>query len=237
MHDKKYAPAVPAREKECLSCGAALSSRKRRYCAAGCRDDLLHKLDLSRNLLRAMRARYATFSFTPAVLLFNVIMPSSSEVFTFVWQRRQSKKPAKDLYALALELGRRWHGFGGVCSRSTSVRRVLRVAETGVDPVEWNVPRQRVVPKVNGKLLSTLNLSKEDLKGPDAEARIKKAFRKLCLQAHPDQGGSEREFIAIRSCRDELLQWLQNPRFSMVHGLPDKWSYDALAGVWKVPSR
>lgn len=40
---------------------------------------------------------------------------------------------------------------------------------------------------------------------PFSEDELKAAFRKLCLKVHPDQGGSQEEFIKVKEAYDWLL--------------------------------
>ena len=85
------------REKRCLACGKPDIGARRRYCSNECREYINWVLSLSKGLLRAVNARYATFSFTDDQVILDVFPVWSKHISRFVHGRSKGNKPAEDL--------------------------------------------------------------------------------------------------------------------------------------------
>ena len=59
--------------KKCLSCGCTENMGTRKYCSVACRKNLRHQLNIRTGLLKALNTRYATFYFTEALLIMDVL--------------------------------------------------------------------------------------------------------------------------------------------------------------------
>ena len=113
----------------CLSCGAGLSRRRRRYCSDTCREKLDAKLNLALGLLNALNVRFATFSFNHSTFDLNLLL-ENAEVFSFLCERKAGRKPAQDLWELVESLGKLWHcKMKQTGRRYVACRHVLDQAE------------------------------------------------------------------------------------------------------------
>ena len=80
----------------CLSCGTTENMRRRKYCSVECRQQLRYHLNLRTGLLRALNTRYATFYFTEAVIILDVLPYGSAELFSYIFPRSTHGKPVDD---------------------------------------------------------------------------------------------------------------------------------------------
>ena len=95
-------------EHQCLSCGSTDNLGRRWYCSKNCRQELVRGLDILVNLLRALGARYAAFSFDDDALILDVLTNNAKSGHRFVYERTSGKRPAQDLRTMIDELGELW---------------------------------------------------------------------------------------------------------------------------------
>ncbi|MFP4476557.1 MAG: DnaJ domain-containing protein [Desulfatibacillaceae bacterium] len=221
---------VPATEtvgRRCESCGRTDGLGRRKYCSPECRARLVRKLHVLTSLLRAIRARYAAFSFTEKELILHVIANGHGQVFTFFWQRSRSGKPADDLASMTEELGREWwREKERRNSRHQAALFVLdraatnRVSRCGVKPASV------VSPRVRAGALTVLKLDRRELLQESARDRIRSAYRTQAMAHHPDKNGDAEVFRRVQTAYEHLLQWIEAPVLRSQAGLPGKWCFD-----------
>ena len=221
----------------CLSCGQVEGMSRRRYCSVACRQHLRMKLNQRTGLLKALNARYATFYFTDAVIVMDLLTGREDRIYSFIYPRSPQKAPADDYSTMANALGTAWwatHDATG--KRYLAARDVLAQAADATVSAESVRPRELHLPRFSGKALMHLQLKPRDLTRPESEQLIKQAYRRQALRHHPDHGGSARGFRRVRNAYEELLDWLQEPSFIRRRGFPDKWFYDARRNAWIQPT-
>ena len=211
----------------CRSCGTTKDMGRRKYCSRQCRQRLVWRLEVASNLLRALHARYATFSFTQEVLMLNVASFGADEVFSFLWRRTPGRKPSEDLGDLTEHLGRLWWREleDRNCRRSASLF-VLESAHTQLASDDNIRPLSYLSPKVSARNLSVLKLTKNELMGESAPDLVKSAYRKQVFIHHPDKDGDAKQFRRVQEAYEELQDWLEHPILKSKKGLPDKWSFN-----------
>ncbi|MBI9077314.1 MAG: J domain-containing protein [Desulfatibacillum sp.] len=222
-------PVIPSHGRQfvCQACGATQNMGRRKYCSRACRQRLVWRLEVASNLLRALHTRYATFSFTPDTLIFHVVASGSPHVYSYLWRRTPGRKPADDLGALVEQLGRQWwREHERRRSRHQASKTVLEQAHTAVVSPGQVRPLDSASPKVSGKHLSILKLSKAEILGTDAREAVKSAYRRQVMTHHPDHNGDAALFRKVHEAYEEMKEWLENPVIRNQRGLPDKWSYD-----------
>jgi len=104
----KY-PILPNKstsEKRCLSCGTRNIKSGRRYCSKECRQHMNWVLSLSKGLLRAFNARYATFSYTSEYVILDILPVWSNGISRLMGRRNPDRKPAEDFKELILHWGK-----------------------------------------------------------------------------------------------------------------------------------
>jgi len=106
--EKKLLALLAQRNGGCLSCGDTRNMGHRRYCSIECRQQLRHTLNIRTGLLKALNTRYATFYFTEASIILDVLPYGSPEIFSFIYPRAQGRKPVEDFRRLADMLGNAW---------------------------------------------------------------------------------------------------------------------------------
>lgn len=89
----------------CLSCGKTDNMRNRRYCSLKCRQHLRQKLTTRTGLLEALNVRHATFYFTPEMIVLDIIVRDTREVFRYRALRTNGSRPADDFGKMANSLG------------------------------------------------------------------------------------------------------------------------------------
>ncbi|WP_373501692.1 DnaJ domain-containing protein [Desulfococcus sp.] len=232
---------VPEKKQEksthrCLSCGTSENMARRRYCAVACRQFLRRKLDQRTGLLRALNIRYATFYFTDAVIVLDLMPYSERRIFSFLYPRNENRVPGDDVSDLGDILGKTWWAEHGRTRKNyLAARHVLSqssrkpLSPGRISPVELHIPALR------GSALVHLNLDEAALVRPECMEIIKRAYRKQALRHHPDHGGDSRSFIRIHRAYEELLTWAKSPSFIRRRGFFDKWFFDGDRNVWVQP--
>ena len=206
-------------------------------CSVACRQRLRYQLEVRTGLLRALNTRYATFYFTEAEIILDVMSSDSKDIFSFIFSRKPGNSPADDFIHMSNQLGTTWW----MEKRKTKKRylanqRVLNTAQKNKGmPTRLN-PIETLTPTFVGNSLLCLKLSKSDLETPDIVQTIKTAFRNMAKKHHPDQGGSATQFRKIYSAYQQLLDWSENPTFVRRRGFSDKWFYDGYRNKWLQPT-
>ena len=224
------------KEKICLSCGAVLEKRKRRYCSKECKDLLVFALRWLKNLLLALNTNYATFSFSEYLLIVNILPYRSEEVFSFFYKRTPGQTPAEDLKAMCIELSREWYNNNKHTNcRALASIHILKKGLRGITTKDLVRPVTKKGRANIKKQLKSLRLSLEDVESEGSKEKIKAAYRKEALKTHPDVGGDGEKFKIVADSYQELIQWLKSPLHVVTRGVPDKWSYDGHSYKWKTP--
>ena len=221
----------------CLSCGTTDHLNGRKYCSAACRQKLHRNLNQRTGLLKALNAQYATFYFTGALIILDVIVFDSDRIFSYIHSRSKKGKPADDFIKMANRLGRDWWDEKGRTRRRyLATRRLLEMAESSGDTTASVAPQAFKNPVLKKEFLIRLDLTREDLVSPDVLLKIKSAFRRQAMIAHPDRGGTTRFFRQIHEAYNQLTAWADNPVFSRRQGFPDKWFYNGTTNRWVQPT-
>lgn len=221
---------------QCLSCGEMENIGNRRYCSLTCRQRLKYQLDIRSGLLKALNTRYATFYFTDTVIVLDVLLFDSDEIFGFISPRSPGRKPADDFIRMSNQLGTIWwKEKNRTEKRYLAVRHVLNFAQRKEISKGWTTPKELVTPINIGNSLTCLKLDKSSLKSSEAMDTVKSAFRKMAKRHHPDQGGDAEKFKKIYDAYEQLLKWSENPKFTKRRGLKDKWFYDGYKNRWVQP--
>ena len=220
----------------CLSCGTQKRLNGRKYCSIACRQQLRHQLNLRTGLLRALNTRYATFYFTPQLVVLDVWPYDSQQIFSFIYQRSPSQKPVESFRRLSNQLGKAWW------QEQRRTRRRYRATQLVLDHAHTNpvsskaaMPQEIVQPRFNGRALVMLNLKRADLQSAGLVDTIKNAFRQQAKRLHPDQGGDANTFIQLRQAYLDLSAWAENPVYQRRRGFPDKWFYRGDTNRWVQP--
>jgi hypothetical protein len=218
----------------CLSCGATENIGRRRYCSKECRLDLLWRLRILATLLRALRTREATFSFTQTSLVVDIRTCDSRKAYRFVYERKKKRKPAVDLFEMTDELGGLWWQRQRLTGKRYRASQYLLENATKKDLVAEEVMPHRIKhPLRIGKSLTCLRLNTIDLYARNAREAVKSAYRREALKHHPDRGGSSSSFRRVSDAYREVLKWLENPELRVHLGVPDKWYFDG--DRWRSP--
>jgi hypothetical protein len=234
--NRMTSPSWGAR-KACLSCGQVEGLNGRRYCSIACRQRLRRKLNSRTGLLRALNARYATFYFTDALVVMDLVRYGSNDLFSFLYPRSQHRKPLQDFARMADKLGNAWWAERRRTNqRYLASRLVLSYAGRNLHSGDRVRPVEIRRPTRVNKPLVHLKMTLPELDQPRLEERIKRAFRQQAMRHHPDRGGHADTFRRIHRSYEELLRWAQNPTFASRRGFPDKWFYDGLRNRWVQPT-
>jgi hypothetical protein len=227
----------------CRSCGGALTHSRRRYCSDGCEQQLRHELWIAEGLLRALGAQFATFRWTDHHLILQVLPFGADNGYCFFFNRTASMNPASDFKRMVQKLGTAWSGIRDATrSPGKATNKLLEGADSKFHPgaIAALTTGQLVLFGVADKDLQALQLTKEDLRADDWEARMTRAFRRQAQGAHPDHGGTEEKFIRIKSAFETLSAWRTNPDVSseIQTSLPDAWVYHGarISRRWSPPS-
>jgi hypothetical protein len=221
----------------CLSCGATDHLNGRKYCSVSCRQRLQRNLNQRTGLLKALNARYATFYFTGALIILDVIVFDSDRIFSYIHSRSKKGKPADDFIRMANRLGRDWWDERDRTRRRyLATRRLLEMATSSGGTTTSVAPKAFKNPVLKKEFLVRLDLTREDLVSPDVLLKIKSAFRRQAMIAHPDRGGTTRFFRQIHEAYNQLTAWADNPVFSRRQGFPDKWFYNGTTNRWVQPT-
>jgi hypothetical protein len=234
---QQYIPTVRVNSKRtCLACGHALPPRRRKYCDMTCRHQLLASLNRRAGLLRALNTRYGTFYFTEFVIIMDLLLYDSEQIYSYILPRTPGKKPVDDFCYLSNLLGTAWwNEKNRTKKRYLASRHVLNQAEKPVAPKERVVPSALSVPSVNRRNLVCLELQAIDLIPSRLGERIKHAYRRQAKKHHPDIGGNAQTFMKIQEAYETLNQWVKHPTFTRLRGFPDKWLYEGAVDRWSQP--
>jgi len=226
-----------ARITGCLSCGTKVNLNGRRYCSFSCRQRLQRRLYQHTGLLNALNARYATFYFTDSLIILDVIVSDSDRIFSYIHSRSKKRPPADDFVRMANRLSRDWwQERDRTQRRYLATRRLLEMAVSNKNkPAAVAAPSLKT-PVLRKEFLIRLDLTREDLISPDVLSKIKSAFRRQAMNAHPDRGGSARSFHKIHEAYKELVTWADHPVFNRRQGFPDKWFYTGATNRWLQPT-
>jgi hypothetical protein len=221
----------------CLSCGTGLPDRRRRYCSVPCRQRLHYKLDVRTGLLRALNARYATFSFSNPMVVMDVVPYGVNEIYSYIYPRQPATPPADDFSRMADLLAHRWwKAQHRSKKRYLATRQILELADRKARGSDTLRPLEFLNPSVNQRSLVQLRLDRNALQSDQAIAQIKQAYRSQAKRFHPDVGGDNQRFRKIHQAYLELIEWVENPRFFRRRGFPDKWFYSGSTNRWAQPT-
>ena len=220
----------------CLACGTEENMGRRKYCSADCRQRLRLKLDGRTGLVQALNTRFATFYFTDALVVMDLLPYGTNEIFTFFYPRSPGRKPADDFGHMANLLGDIWWDE----KRRTNKRhmasvRVLNCAKRNVTDPQEVKPSVLSVYTVKKQYLMQLKIDKADLWSPELTQIIKSAYRQQAKVHHPDRGGDAEIFRKVQQAYEEMVQWSENPTLIRRRGFPDKWLYDGEKNRWIQP--
>jgi hypothetical protein len=183
--------------------------------------------------------RYATFYFTEAVIILDVLPYGSAELFSYIFPRSDSGKPVDDFCTLSNILGNAWWAERNRTNkRYLATRFILEKARAkNADSVPIK-PMEVKEPVKLKKSLMFLKLKKTDLNSPGLERKIKSAYRKhkQAMRHHPDLGGDAAGFRKLHDAYEQMLRWSENPVFIRRRGFPDKWFYDGSTVKWVQPA-
>ena len=221
----------------CLSCGTRKKMKGRRYCSVQCRQNLRRQLNLRTGLLKALNTRYATFYFTDALIVLDLMPYYTRDIYSFIYPRSSTTKPSDDFTRLSYKLGNDWWAERKRTNKRYLANRTI-LAQAGINnrhsdeirPVEIKKPARVSRPMIH------LQLTESDLTLPRLEERIKQAFRRQALRHHPDHGGSPADFRKIHQSYEALNSWAKNPTFIRRRGFPDKWFYEGAYNRWVQPT-
>jgi len=226
-------------ERRCLSCGTTDIKPGRRYCSEECRQHMNWVLSLSKGLLKAVNARYATFFYTSEYVILDILPAWSNGISRFIGKRKPGNKPAEDLKELILYWGKKWHELVNN-NNSKSYASFVIVKQTyieGLDP-ESVKPVKVTIPRLSQRekgYMKILKIKKEDLFSEDAVRFIKTAYRKMAKLYHPDSGGDEEKFKKLNEAHKHMLMWAKNPNYNIRKALEGCWSYDGSTNKWSPP--
>ncbi len=241
MEDATYPVPVtkPNSERKCLSCGTKNIKPGRRYCSNECRQHMNWVLSLSKGLLKAVNARYATFSYTSEYVILDILPVWSNGISRFIGKRRPGNKPAEDLKELILYWGKKWHELVNN-NNSKSYASFFIVKQTYIEELDPNSikPVKIAIPRLSKKekfCMKILRIRKEELFSDQAVTLIKTAYRKMAKLYHPDMGGDEEKFKQLNEAHKHMLMWAKNPNYSFRKALEGCWSYDGNTNRWSPP--
>ncbi|AOY59613.1 DnaJ domain protein [Desulfococcus multivorans] len=224
------------RRNRCLSCGTSENMSRRRYCSIACRQLLRRKLDQRTGLLRALNTRYATFYFTDAVIVMDLMPYGERRIFSFIYPRSANRAPAEDYSDLGDILGKAWWTeHERTRKKYLASRHVLARCNGSHGSPRSVSPLELHIPTLKGNALVHLKLDEADLTRPECREIIKQAYRRQVMRHHPDHGGDARSFIRIHQAYEALLAWAKSPSFIRRRGFPDKWFYDGARNAWVQP--
>lgn len=222
--------------RHCLSCGVEISRGRRKYCSPDCRQKLKLKLETRVGLVQALNVRYATFYFSEEMIMMDLLLYGTAEIFSFFYPRTPGKKPADDFGAMANLLGNIWWAEKKRTNkRHLAAMKVLSLAERNVNGVADVKPSLITIYSINRRYLRQLQIDKRDLLSPELMNIIKNAYRRLAKIYHPDVGGDADSFRKLQEAYEGMMTWSENPRFHRRRGFPDKWLYDGEKRKWLQP--
>jgi hypothetical protein len=187
-------------------------------------------------LLRALRAKYATFYFTEQLIIMDLLPYGEKDLFSFIYPRSKVNKPADDFSLMATTLGNLWWAAKKRTNKKyLASQQVLTAAERTKNKKNAIKPIELKIPAIKGSSLIYLKLGKTDLESFKYQSIIKKKYRKEAKKHHPDLGGDPDVFRRIHKAYEDLLEWAHNPTFIKRLGFPDKWFYSGRQNRWVQP--
>ena len=221
----------------CLSCGTTENLGKRKYCSIDCRQKLRYTLNMRTGLLKALNTRYASFYFTDASIVMDVMLYNGKEIFSFVYPRSSNKKPAEDYVYMSDLLGNEWWAEKKRTNRHyLATRYLLKKAKCQKSLHHPGRPVEVRIPVIKASSLTSLKLGKSALNSEEPKKVIKSAYRLQAKIHHPDIGGDTDTFRKIHQAYLDLIRWAENPCFQKRRGFPDKWFYDGNQNRWLQPA-
>jgi hypothetical protein len=221
----------------CLSCGNAGNVNNRRYCSVKCRQNLRQKLNMKSGLLQALNTRYATFYFSDAIIILDIVPYGMKEIFRYTVKRKENSNPAADFNIMTNKLGEEWWAVTNRTNRSyIATQHVLKLATRQAISDRLQRPRLIKIPTVKTEYLNYLEIRKTDLGSHELNLIIKNAYRKQVKIHHPDLGGKASNFRMIHNAYKELLRWADNPVYVHRRGFPNKWYYSGENKKWVQPT-
>lgn len=188
-------------------------------------------------LLKALNIRYATFYFTEAFVVMDLLPFNSKEIFSFIFPRSAGNKPADDFNKMSDILGNAWWAERKKTNRKyLASRHVLEKANQKNEQTDSVKPLEIKIPAVKEKSLINLKIGRSELNRPQLQKLIKSAYRTQAKKHHPDIGGNTAAFRKIHQAYEELISWAESPTFVERHGFPDKWFYDGNKNRWVQPT-
>ena len=235
--EKNKSGSDRSKANRCLSCGTSENMGKRKYCSIDCRQRLRYKLNIRTGLLKALNIRYATFYFTSALIILDMLPFNETEIYSFLFPRSPNCKPADDFSKMADILGNSWWSERKRTNRKyLAARHVLDKANQKNGQTNSVRPLEIKIPAVKGKSLINLKIGRSELKTPQLQKLVKSAYRTQAKKHHPDIGGNTAAFRKIHQAYEDLISWAESPTFVERHGFPDKWFYDGNKGRWVQPT-
>lgn len=193
-------------------------------------------LNIRTGLLKALNAKFATFYFTEAMVVLDILRYGSNDIFSFIYPRTNGKKPSDDFNTMANVLGNIWWTEKKRTNKGyLASMQVLEEASKNHVGSGSVKPLETTYPAVKGNALVYLKIENADLIKPDHYKRIKHAFRAQVKKHHPDHGGDGESFRRIQRSYETLLEWVENPSYVKRRGFPDKWFYGDDRSRWVQP--
>lgn len=212
--------------------------RNRKYCARECRETVRLYLNRRTGLLRALNTRYATFYFTEWIVVMDLLPYGTEQIFSYILPRSPGCKPVFTFAELSDMLGSAWWAeHNRTNKRYIASRHVLEKARKSDASEDGVKPLELVLPNVRRSALITLNLKQTDLAEGNLKDSIKRAYRRMVKQHHPDLGGDSVSFRKIHEAYECLLEWARHPTFTRKAGFPDKWFYEGSNNRWIEPTK
>jgi hypothetical protein len=223
--------------RRCLACGTTSNMSRRRYCSIECRKRLHYKLEVRTGLIKTLNAKYATFYFSDVMIILDMLLYGSDEIFSFLYPRSPGKKPSEDFSSMADMLGNIWwKEKKRTNKRYLASHHLLSQAVRNNAPAVSVKPTMIKVPSIKTTHLASLKLDKTELSAAELLHRIKEAYRRQAKIHHPDIGGEAATFRKVHEAYKELTAWAKNPTFTKRRGFPDKWFYDGGTNKWAQPT-
>lgn len=172
------------------------------------------------------------------MLYLHVLPENGKEVLTYLFERRQNVKPAQDFWEMVNGLGGAWHAeIRSTGRRYIATRHLLERARSNQTGPASLKPVEDKRPALRRKSLQCLDLAAADLLSRHGRETVKAAYRREAKIHHPDHGGDPASFRRIHEARQDLLDWMKNPRFKARRGIWGQWSYDSRrAKKWLPPA-
>jgi hypothetical protein len=223
--------------RRCLSCGTTENMKRRRYCSIECRQKLRHNLNIRTGLLQTLQIRYATFYFTDHQIVLDMLPYGAVDLVSFIFPRGKGKKPVDDFCKMFNLLGNAWwEEVRRTKKRYVATRIILGKARPTEGDVNSVRPLEVREPSRMARSMMTLKLRNRDLRSPNLQQIIKRAFRRQAKKHHPDQGGDAALFRKLRDAYEQLIYWSENPTFTTRRGFTDKWFYEGGLDRWTQPT-